>query len=683
MCELCYAWRYLQVSERSTHLITSGRSEAQNGSTTVNRNSDVGDQGGAGFDFSPVPRATTLQAISEDNNDSTSDQAMCARPPDLGTSTDAPFLFIHNPAILGSGVELLENVTSPSIDEFHNSSFLSRSAILGDEFPELDHTHPDRQTHEFRISERDLKVLQIHGVFDLPRLAVRQRLLEAVMEFCWTWMPVLDFYAIRSESGSETSAKATSILLLQTLILVGSYMTGGQYTSTSLQSHYRRVKAIVDSGVERNPYKLLAAVCLIQWCAPSAPKDISMDTPRFWNMYAISLAQQMGLHRKALRPGKDQGLRKRIWWTLYARDSLSASAHGRPRLINLADCTVERPSISDFSDSSDPGARIFVSWVSICEILHDICLWLSSNPDATFVEKQALANRLREYIQSLPPELGIIDPDGSARAYDFQLAQLHVTLLTAITILYRPSSMFDISPPYSLALSITASTLNVKLFEAIELRNHTHCLSSAFTWYMLVTAIPQLSALCCVPRLVLQAGHALDTIENVLETFSGVRTSAVNNLANVRAIRKAVSVPRPNHPTMHNGKRGQQWPEVHTSPQAEAADSTSFMLVDLLKPYGTSALKNYESNMEALRTLASSSTPEQDPANPQNNPPPQIDQGPEIGDWTTPDESLIPVSGANFDISSSDFQLLVGDDFQENGWMRDWVDDLQLFGLDV
>ncbi|KAK4938218.1 hypothetical protein LTR10_021291 [Elasticomyces elasticus] len=671
------------MRSRKTASSKHKRNGAQEASTTVDHIVNLSNEDGAEFGFSPVHPGTILPAILAGDNASISDQAGCTRPPDLGTSTDALSTFIYNPAILGSGVELLDNVTSPAIDEFHNSSFLSRSAILGDDFPELDHTHPDRQTHEFTISETDLKVLQIHAVFDLPRLAVRQRLLEAVVEFCWTWMPVLDLDATPSRSGSAVSPKATSILLLQTLMLVGSYMTGGQHTSTPLQSHYRRVKAIVDSGVERNPYKLLAAVCLIQWCAPSAPKDISMDTPRFWNMYAISLAQQMGLHRKVLHPGKNEGLRKRIWWTLYARDSLTASAHGRPRLINIADCTVERPSTSDFSNPTDPRAQIFVSWVSICEILHDICLWLSAQPDATLLQKQDLASRLLEYIQDLPPELGIINPDGSARAYDFQLAQLHVTILTAITILYRPSSIFNIAPLSSSAISITASNLNVKLFEAIELRDHTHCLSSAFTWNMLVSAIPQLSALCCVPALATQAGHALDTIEDVLQTFSRVRTSAVNNLANVRAIRKAVSVPRSSHPDMHNGKRGQDRPDAHTTLEADGPDSMPFKLFDLLKPYGVSAVKNYESNLEALRVQSSSSPTEQDAVVPQSDTQAQIGQGPEFGDWTIPDENLVPPAGTNIDDSTSDFQLLVGDDFQESGWMRDWVDDLQLFGLDV
>lgn len=108
-----------------------------------------------------------------------------------------------------------------------------------------------------------------------------------------------------------------------------------------------------------------------------------------------------------------------------------------------------------------------------------------------------------------------------------------------------------------------------------------------------------------------------------------------------------------------------------------------FELIELLKPYGISALKNHESNMDALRTLASSSTVVQDSLDTQSDPRGQIGQGPVFSEWATPAETLFTFPGANFDASNLDFQVLVGDDFQESGWMRDWADDLQLFGLDV
>ncbi|KAK6365508.1 hypothetical protein LTS17_011227 [Exophiala oligosperma] len=615
-----------------------------------------------------------------DDGEELGDHTHSPRLPNPPTPTDIPSLFVHSPIVSGTGVQLLEEVTSPSIDEFHNSSFLSRSAILGQDFPELDHTHPDRTAHEFRLSEADLKVLEIHKAFDLPRLAVRQCLFEAVLNNCWTWMPVLDADASFPKRSSLGILETKSILLLQSLMLVGSYMTGGQHIDIPLLAHYRRVKAIIDSGVERNPYKLLIAACLIQWCAPSAPRDISMDSPRFWNMYAISLAQQMGLHRKPLYPTPNDGLRKRIWWTLFARDSLSASAHGRPRLINLADCTVEKPSLLDFPDPADVRAQIFISWVSICEILHDICLSLSRPDGATLPQKQMLSDRLLDYIRNLSPTLRLTKLEGAHRPYDFQLAQLHVTILTAITILHRPASIFNISPLYSSALSITASHLSVKIFEAMELRGHTQCLSSAYTWSMLVAAIPQLSALCCVPALAQESGQALDTIETSLQSFSRVRMSAVNNLANVKAIRKAISVQQTNNPDLNHTRRGQDHAETQESSHLDNSNSIVFNVERLLQPYGPSALKYYESNANILRPfIASTIMPGLSEA--RGGMRGLSDRDMEMNGWQ--DEGFGSVSRTNADAFNLDFQLLVGDDFQETGWMRNWIEDLELFDLEA
>lgn len=588
--------------------------------------------------------------------------------------TTPPPLFIHHPVVLASPVELLEAVTSPAIDQFHNSSFLSRSAILGDEFPGLDHSHPDRPVHEFKVSDTDLKVLELHGAFELPPLAVRQSLFEAVLKRCWTWTPVLDLELdsnSRDAASPSSSTKATSLLLLQALMLVGSHLTRGQFTGISIPSHYRRVKAIIDSGVERDPLKLLAAVCLIQWCAPSAPKDISMDTPRFWNMYAISLAQQMGLHRKNVQPGENEGLRKRLWWSLYARDSLTASAHGRPRQIHLTDCTVERPTVFDFPDPADPRAQIFVTWVSICEILHDICHLLSTQHNPTGSQKQELATRLLHLTRSLPAELQIVNANGTSRPYNFELAQLHATLLTAITILYRPSSIYNILPMTSSAISIVASNLTLGIFEAIQLRNHTCYLSSAFTWYLLVAAIPQLSAHCCVPALATQSQRALDTIEKVLQDLSKVRSSAVNNLCNIRAIRKGVS--------MNNGHARREQGQFNDGLQDDET-IMPFAPVELLAPYGQSVVDNYLATVDALQPRPFVVSTEMVLDRSRSSSQGEAGRGRDSAVGDSSSASFDPFPGsAGFQTAESDFALFFGDDFQERGWMRSWVDDLPFY----
>ncbi len=276
----------------------------------------------------------------------------------LPPSFSAPHLFIYNHNHVGadmSPVELVAAACSPRLDEFYNSSYLSRRAVLGDDFPDIDHSHnnttqssrqPQPQLqHEHTLTDSDMKVLELYHAFDLPSIPIRQALLETFHERCWTWMPVVDFdlydrneddYPEMTPSscrGMTTTTTTCSLLVLQAILLAATSTRSESNEILPSQPQYRRIKALIDTCAERNPLNILVALCLVQFYAPAAPKDISTDTPRFWGTYALGLAQQMGLNnptstsrrrheRRGGHGGGDaalEGLRRRVWWTLYVR----------------------------------------------------------------------------------------------------------------------------------------------------------------------------------------------------------------------------------------------------------------------------------------------------------------------------------------------------------------------------
>lgn len=614
-------------------------------------------------------------------NDINSSQPVASVPESNGQTEvakiAAPLLFVQDQSTVVSPDGSLATGSSPTIDEFHNSSFLSRSVILGDEFPGLDHSHSSRSLHEYSLSKTDIKVLNLYHGLDLPALQIRQSLIEAFLDKCWTWMPVTD-------CDTSNLSNETSVLLLQVMLLTGSLMRRGPRRQQISQTYYSRVKALIHTGHERNPLKILAALCLIQWYTPTAPKDISTDTPRFWATYAIGLAHQMGLYRQPVRRASDFGLRRRIWWTLYTRDGIMAAAHGRPRMINRADCTVDEPTIFDFSNPEDRRAQIFVSYVAVVDILADLCQLLTRHHDATTEEKQQIGFRLLTYARQLPENLRLLNPDGSARAYDFELAQLHFPFLTAVTILYRPRSMFNMSA--SNAAAITAANLNFRIAEAIDLRDDSCFLSSAFAWYLLVAAIPHLSC-CRIPQLRTESQAALDTLEGVLGTMGSVRPAALNNLQNIRTIRKAVDNLDPLPTTRPN-----------LESENTDVDRSPFSPADLFEIYGADAMLNYHSLATILRanTTTSNNNTTNTTINTNNQTP-----SAEIGISTTPNPreyisrgephpSIDPTidittdpqtatTDGEADPMDTGMPFLLGQNFEENGWMRNWVDELQLF----
>lgn len=605
----------------------------------------------------PLPSIPALNGLthprvhdSPKRRRSTSHQPLQAN----GTRLAAPLLFV---TFLRSQPETISSRrSSTSADPFHNSSYLSRSAILGEDFPDIDHYHASGAVREHTVSPTDIEVLKLYHAFDLPPPALRQSLIEAYAKKCRTWMPVVN---ISSLSGSFAAGE-DSLLLLQAVLLVGSLLRPELCTKETSDEYYRRVKALINAGYERDPLNILSALCLIQWYTPTSPKDISTDTPRFWASYALGLAQQMGLHKACSSRANDYELRRRIWWTLRARDNLMAAAHGRPRMLDSGDCTVESADVNDFEDPTDLKALIFVHYTKLLEILGDLCQMLTREGKISPQERTRVAVRLHDYIHELPDSLRLNEPDGTARPYNFELAQFHIPILITITILYRPRSIF--SPGVANAASIVAANLSFRILQAIHFREHTKYLSSAFAWYGLATSIPHLSCIR-IAKLKAEASAALDSIETVLSTLGKVRPSAANNLHNVRAIRRAVNAQNRSDIASHLGSDADH--ENHDVQDSHA--------LTILQAYGPEIVDHYVSVVKALEETSSPTlSGEHHQTNVREEPDGDTIQ------LASPQESLIDVGISTPSNGAQDaFTSLFGEDLQGNLWMRDWMVDLQ------
>ncbi|KAK2779477.1 hypothetical protein FQN53_001373 [Emmonsiellopsis sp. PD_33] len=395
-------------------------------------------------------------------------------------------------------------------DGFRNASFINRSAVLLDDIPGLDHSNGSSKEKNFQLSEREMKVLELYNAFDLPPVAIRQSLVEAFFERCWTWMPVVDLECL-----GESPSNPPSFLLLQALFLAGLQMRKGASSYASSEEYFSRVKALLDTGFERNP--------------------------------------------------------------LTCRDSAIAAGHGRPRMINLADCTVERPTVNDFLNPNDRRSLIFVHYVSISGIVGNLSELVTRNRTPSLEAKDAIGRELLNWIRNLPPSLRLYNPDGSSRPYDNEIAQLHVPFFSAITILFRPRSNFRLVPANTAA--IVASTINTRLFEAFQLRDHTYSLAGAYAWHFLVAAILQLSC-WRIEAFKAEAQAAVVTIEAALKTLGERSPSAANNYRNIQVLRKAFE---------SSAVSGASSRDASTTP----TETFSFHPIELFDTFGLEVTSNF------------------------------------------------------------------------------------------
>jgi hypothetical protein len=159
------------------------------------------------------------------------------------------------------------------------------------------------------LSETDLQILNIQRVYDLPTRPVYDSLLYQFWTYCYPWTPVVEQDWIENKPQNEMSP-----LLIQSILLAGSRVSLTT-AATYSEDLYKKGKSLFWVGAEQDPMIMTIASILLNWWNPQAPSNVSIDTSAFWMRIGVSLAYQIGLHKKS-DSHSDTGLRKRIWWSL-------------------------------------------------------------------------------------------------------------------------------------------------------------------------------------------------------------------------------------------------------------------------------------------------------------------------------------------------------------------------------
>ena len=385
------------------------------------------------------------------------------------------------------------------------------------------------------------------------------------------------------------------------------------------------------------------------------------------------------------------------------RDNAIALAHGRPRIINLADCTTPRPTVDDFPQPADRRAQVFVAYVNICGLVGDICELLTRTNSPSVESRDAIGLQLLDWIRTLPLSLRLYNPDGSARPYDFEIAQLHIPFLSAVTILFRPRSNFMLTTSNTAA--IVASTLSTRLFEAFQLRDQTYYLSGVYSWYFLVATILQLSCFR-ISALKSEAQAAVTTIQEALRILGEKSPSARNNYRNVQVLRKAFEDSSSSVPSGAAATTAMANPGPARDP-SQISERFSFSPIALFETFGPEITENFnrvEGLLSKVNSSAVTSNPDAGTTVPSYIPAPvtsAVRQTEFIGPEAESLQSHCPNNTAGRDFLGPDNACYANDDIGNPGatgigaesntidgytqlldeslghnWMMDWIDEL-------
>ncbi|EQL30312.1 hypothetical protein BDFG_07192 [Blastomyces dermatitidis ATCC 26199] len=463
-------------------------------------------------------------------------------PPNPGFS--APTTILREPDKATLYTNTTSSVPLPHVHSYDESpsasSFLGRSEYLGGEVPineDQAKSYPAVATES--LTEEDIRVLQLQHAFDLPPRAVREGLIDTFMKRCAPWMPIVERSWLTERYGNQPS-----LLLLQAVFLAGSRVSSAPAVAAyaSPNEFYRRAKALFWSGYEKNTITVITAVLVMHWYNPEGPEHISLNTSGFWNRIGVGLAYQIGLHKEP-PPGRNAALRRRLWWTLYARDCLISASHGRPRAINPDDCDVKSLSNEDFYGSTADGP-MFISYVELASLLGDLtqccCRTYLSRQKRQYIE-----GALYRWTRELPDHLHLFryassnngtSPKLVPAPYSFEARQLHVLYFIILAILFRSTPPASTPSP----AAVLASSFVAGIFEDFLARDEICFLGPVFTFYLLASGVGLLSCFR-YPRLWAKAEQDLRIIYNSQKELSTRWPSAIGGLNALRGMKEEAS----------------------------------------------------------------------------------------------------------------------------------------------
>ena len=373
---------------------------------------------------------------------------------------------------------------SASVEHGH----IERAMFMGPEVLRAqDGQQPDYTSHVTGDSDVNRQICDLQQAYALPSRSIQLALFENFWENCYPWDPIVERFQVVDVPSANVSP-----LLLQAIFLGGSRVSAASLPSVSPEDFYRRAKTLFWTDQERDPLTKVIAASLLHWYNPHGPELVSTNTSTFWNRIAIGLAMQLGVH-SAQKRFPDEGLRRRIWWMLVARDCLISAAHGRPQAINLDHCDVPRPTLHDFPLGSTV-APVFVAYVDLAVIVGK---FVNYSIRRAPVEAQITdtAQRLLRWVGDLPPMLRLharqVSQAGSHTSLiePFNIQRLSITYYAAVSMLYRARTSDD---PFPTAAAIAGSTI-ASIFEDFLARDLVRRLSPVYTFYLLVASVALLS----------------------------------------------------------------------------------------------------------------------------------------------------------------------------------------------
>ncbi|KAE8314829.1 fungal-specific transcription factor domain-containing protein [Aspergillus transmontanensis] len=253
-----------------------------------------------------------------------------------------------------------------------------------------------------RLQFKEIELLRAKGALIVPKPQVLRPLIEAYIDHVHLYMPVIDIHQLLITIFQKNTHGRLSLFLLQAILFTRAHFIA------------ENLLVLYDLNVEEDQFTLVQGLLLLSFWHGTPD-----DTTSCWHWAGLSVshALRMGLQEEVSSSDMDmhphqRGLRRRLWWSVYIRDCLTALWMQRlPRIPNEA-ANIPILTIEDFGDpiSSIPLPHFVVSsaYLSSVEVQNKLA--------SSFIDYSTLCvhvNRVLQIKFSLPKQRLPADEIGS------------------------------------------------------------------------------------------------------------------------------------------------------------------------------------------------------------------------------------------------------------------------------
>lgn len=389
----------------------------------------------------------------------------CTGP--LGVREENP-IHLHPPPLPGK-VESLARV-----EYYAGFASVSFTAQLLRDFMRA---HPEKFPSTLSLPPEDMSYLRSLGCFTLPEPVTCQRYIDSYFALMNAQFPVVNEHQFRTDYYNLEGGDFPSLTLLQAVLYVGSFFytekgwTERECHQQRLNSRqfYRRARALLDLGVEVDTLCQIQAELIMTkyWYILTTVKTSGFAYIAANVAKAHSLGMQKDQSESTTLAVVDQRLYKRIWWSLYIRDTYMAALLGRPYAITEDVYTVKQPVPEDMIDTAasdvpcSQEGLLFVHRVRLAHGFRLVAKKIAKIEAKDFEPGETVEGLLREcddvvlsWIEKLPKDLLFhIDDPSRNSPLSATIAMEYYSLLLIVHKVHifqlQPNNDLKVSYPYS------------------------------------------------------------------------------------------------------------------------------------------------------------------------------------------------------------------------------------------